>query len=54
MEIMAKLDLNGYKTVHPAFDEFQEGIPPTEQVNLVAKFIYQFNLLFVITKTSSQ
>ena len=29
MEIMAKLDLNDYKPGHRAFDEFQEGIPPT-------------------------
>ena len=54
-EILAKLDLNGYQLVHNDFDEFQEGIPLTEWVSLLARvYTYQFNLLFVGTKALKQ
>ena len=51
VEILAKLDLDSYQLVDHDFDEFQEGIPPTKLVSLLARiYTYQVNLLFVGTK----
>ena len=54
-EILAKLDLDGYQLVDHDYGEFQEGIPPTKWVSLLATiYTYQFNLLFVGTKALKQ